>query len=132
VIFKIEAHGNLLVELNEYRSYHFIYLLLTGVVKKQLLPRSGTGKRRPSIWQRQPASTPTFTFSDFPSSAYRAILDVLRHATDDNRRLRDSVFTQQFIEFSQRVVDRLTHHGSSIKWLRADFCGGERKPYGEE
>ena len=40
--------------------------------------------------------------------------------------------TQHFIKFSQRVVDRLTHHGSSIKWLRADFCDSERKSYGEE
>jgi hypothetical protein len=41
MIFKIKAHGNLLIELNEYRSYYFIYLLLTGVVKERVLPRPG-------------------------------------------------------------------------------------------
>jgi hypothetical protein len=85
VIFKIEAHGNLLVELNEYRSYHFIYLLLTGVVKKQLL----RGQERGSAVSFDMAASASVysdvSFSDFSSSAYRGILDVLRYATDDNR-----------------------------------------------
>ena len=88
VIFKIKAHGNLLVELNKFRSYHFIYLLLTGVVKEQVLLRSGTGKRRilpyGSVSQhlRRRSVSP---ISRVARSAYQGILDVLRYATDDNR-----------------------------------------------
>src|SRR5690349_20211263 len=135
VIFKINGHGNLLVELNEYRNYPFIYLLLTGVVKEPVLPRSGTGKRRilpyGNVSQRLLRRSVS-PISRVARSAYRGRLDVLRYATDDNRDSGGSVVTQHFIKFSQSVLDRLTHHGSSIKWLRADFCDGERKSYGEE